>query len=533
MKKFLLSIIAVLLIATMCIGCGSSSVDPLDGVNGEVKSTNGSYVVEKGDYVYFVNGKDELSSDNTFGKPVKSALMRIKTTDLQNPENANVEVVVPKLMLSESYKTGVFFYGDYVFYATPSIKKDKKGNVKYEEVEFHKLNLVTGKADSSEIAVCGDNTTEYRFVENNGKVYLLFVEKTSTDEGDESVLKVYNAIDKKEVYTSPVYAEMLMPENNGVNVYFTKFSEGLEEDTNASFHDIYRYTVGDADAKIVRSGTGSVDLQFNNRTETVKNAPQFDESGFQGVTINLIKNTGKYLIAKVSTLDASNKTTVYYGFDVEADANLVSSAKYLGISESSTTDKAYSSTSYIKSLEEVYYIDNGDSGPKGLILFNYTKMNDSDKTRGRTVINSDCSDYTIQFVDGDYLYLAKTAEGLYYRLNLAVDGAEVKQINGVSMQTSTSWYAPTVIQGKYFIGVYTKDFYKNYLYVIDMSNIDAKPSEGEENNEFEKTYILPFADAENIERTSIEALLKTRVGKITTTDSDSIETLLNEEYKED
>ncbi len=533
MKKFLLSLITVILIATMCIGCGTDSVKPLDGVKGEVKSTNGSYIVEKGDYVYFVNGKGELSSDNTFGKVVKSALMRVKTSDLQNPENANVEVVVPKLMLSESYKTGVFFYGDYVFYATPSIKKDKKGNVKYNEVEFHKFNLVTGKADNSEIAVCADNTTEYRFIENNGKVYLLFVEKTSNDQGTESVLKVYNATDKKEVYTSPVYAEMLMPEDNGVNVYFTKLSEGLEEDTNASFHDIYRYTVGEETAKIVRSGTGSVDLQFNNRTEIVKDAPQFSESGFQGVTINLIKNTGKYLIAKVSTLDASNKTVVYYGFDVEADASLKTSGKSLGVSEANTTDKAFTATSIYKSLNEVYYIDTGDSGPKGLILFDYTKINDSDKTNGRTVINSDCSDYTIQFIEGDYLYLSKTSEGLYYRLNLNENGAKIKQINGIAMQTSTSWYSPKVIQGKYFIGAYTKDYCKDYLFVIDMTNIDAESSEGEENNEFEKKYILPFEVEDEVERTSIEALLKTRLGKITSADSDSIETLLDEKYKED
>ena len=534
MKKILLSIIAVILVATMCIGCGSNSTKPLQGVQGEVKSENGSYIVEKGDYVYFVNGKDELSSDNAFGKPTKSALMRIKTSDLQNPENANVEVVVPKLMLSGSYQTGVYFYGDYVYYATPSVKKDKKGNVKYDEVEFHKFNLVTGKADSSEIAISKDNTTEYRYIENNGKVYLLFVEKSMNGETEESVLKVYNASDKKEVYTSPYYAEMLMPEDNSTNVYFTKLSEGLKEDSNASFHDIYRYTVGDDSAKIVRSGTGSVDLKFNNRTETIKTAPMFSESGFQGVTINLIKNTGKYLIAKVATLDESNKTTVYYGFDVSVDANLVNSETNLGISQANTTDKAFASTSYIKSLNEVYYIENGDSGPKGLILFDYTKINDNDKTKGRTVINSECSDYSMHTVDGDYMYLSNSAEGIYYRLNyLADEGAEIKQINGIAMETATSWYAPKVIQGKYFIGAYTKNYYKNYLYVVDMTNIDAEPSEGEENNVFEKTYILPFADADNIEKTSIENILKTRVGKITTTDSDSIKALLDEEYSED
>lgn len=530
MKKLLVIILSVILAFSMVIGCGDTT-SALTGTEGEVKSANGSFIVEKGDYVYFINGKGELTADNTFGKPEKGALMRIKTADLANVENATAEVVIPKILLSESYKTGVYFYGDYVFYATPSLKKDKKGNIKTDETEFYKFNLKTGKNDGSEIAVSADNMTEYRFVEVDGKVYLLFVETTSDGETSESKLKVYNATDKKEVYTSPAYAEMLMPEDNGVNVYFTKLSKGIKEDSEAAFHDLYRYTVGSSEATIVRSGTGTVDLDYNDRKNTVADK-RFEESGFQGVTINLIKNTGKYLIAKVATLDSANQSTVYYGFDVSSDATLAKGVR-LGISETNSTDKAFSSTSYIKSLNEIYYVDSNQTGPNGLIKFDYTKINDNDKTKGRTVINANASDLAIQFVEGDYMYLAKTAEGIYYRLNLAEAKSELKQINGVSMATSTSWFTPKLIKGRYFIGAYTKDFYKNYVFVIDMKDIDAEPNEGEDDNEFAKKYITPFADAENIERVSIENLLKTRVGKLTDADKTAIDELLEDTYSED
>ena len=50
MKKLLLVILSVVLALSMVIGCGDSTT-PLTGVEGEVKSANGSFVVEKGDYV--------------------------------------------------------------------------------------------------------------------------------------------------------------------------------------------------------------------------------------------------------------------------------------------------------------------------------------------------------------------------------------------------------------------------------------------------------------------------------------------------
>ncbi len=531
MKKLLVTLITAILVLTMAIGCGEDAATPVSGVNGNVKSDNGSFAVEMDDYVYFINGKSSNTEDNTFGKPEKASLMRVKTSDLANPENATAEMVIPKLILTDSYKTGVYFYDHYVYYATPSLKKDKKGNIKVDQTEFYKFNLKTGKNEGSEIAISVDDSVEYRFIQVDGKVYLLFVETETHDEHSHSTLKVYNATDKKEVYTSPEFAEMLMPEDNSANVYFTKLSEGIKEDSEAAFHDLYRYTVGSDSATLVRSGTGTVDLEYNDRKNTVSDK-RFDESGFQGVTINLIKNTGKYLITKISTLDSSNKATVYYGFELETDADLKNEVR-LGASETNSTDKAFTATSYYKSLEEVYYIESSATGPKGLILFEYEKINDADKTKGRTIISSKCSDLAIQFVQGNYMYLAKTAEGIYYRLDLSDAKAEPKQINGVSMATSTSWFSPVVVGNRYFIGSYTKDFYKNYVYVIDMDGIDAEPAEGEDDNEFTKKYITPFADAENIERESIENLLKTRIGKITDADKTAIEELLEDTYSED
>ena len=146
-KKLLALFIAVLLAFTALIGCDANKTDVLDNTDGAVISGNGSFLVEKGDYVYFINGQDATTSDNTFGTPVKSSLVRVKKSDLAKPSEATVETVIPKIILTGNYATGVYFYGEYVYYATPCSDKDKTGTVQNSKTEFNRFNLTTGKAD--------------------------------------------------------------------------------------------------------------------------------------------------------------------------------------------------------------------------------------------------------------------------------------------------------------------------------------------------------------------------------------------------
>ena len=124
MKKLLIAIITIIMATFAFAGCGES-VTPLQNVGGAVVSGNGSFAVEKGEYVYFINGQEAVTVANEFGKVEKASLVRVKTSELANPKTAKIETVIPKLMISASYKTGVFVYGDYVYYATPSNIKDK------------------------------------------------------------------------------------------------------------------------------------------------------------------------------------------------------------------------------------------------------------------------------------------------------------------------------------------------------------------------------------------------------------------------
>ncbi|MBO5925955.1 MAG: hypothetical protein J6Q38_00125 [Clostridia bacterium] len=497
MKKLIVSIICVIMAAFMLIGCGESTT-PLSDVAGNVLSGNGSFAVEKGNYVYFVNGQEPVTASNEFGKVQKGALVRVKTSELANPKTAKIETVIPKLFISASYKTGVYMYGDYVYYATPSNRKDKQSNVLNNQTQFYRFNLKTGKADDY-ITIAEDNTTEYRFIEKDGTVYLAYVmteehseDEHSTESHSHKVLTVYNADTRKKVMESFKYEEMLMPEDDSSVFYLTKFGYDEVNESNEAYHEIYKYTIGDTEAKLVLSGSpDSLTL-------------------LQGAKFTLIKNTGNYLFYKQSGIDTTNSSVKYFAMpssDSENPVLLGGSNKYI--------DAVITSGMYVKSLTEIYYMDT-TTELGGFAKFDYTKVNGAvvgDMTNGRTPVCKDVSGYNLQFVQNDYAYFSNS-EGNYYRCGL--NGENYSQINGVAMKSPSDWYMPRVI-GNYFIGSYADTLYGSYVYVIDITNIND-----------EEAYKEYLEDVVVEDEEHVLALADTRLGIITSAD----ETAFNESVEE-
>ncbi|MBO5850712.1 MAG: hypothetical protein J6R29_00070 [Clostridia bacterium] len=495
MKKLLIAIITIIMATCVFTGCGNS-VKPLANVGGSVESGNGSFAVEKGDYVYFINGQEAVTVNNKFGEVEKASLVRIKTSDLakykydiENVDEfvpATIETVIPKLFISASYKTGVFMYGDYVYYATPSTIKDKQSNVLNGQTQFFRFNLKTGKQDDC-IAISEDNTVEYRFVQNNNTVYLVFTKSVTEDEVTTKSLCVYNADTRKEIEVDITYEELLMPEDNSSTIYFTKFGYNKENEENEKYHELYKYTIGATEADLVLSGSPE-DLKV-----------------LQGATFTLIKNDGKYLFYKQTLLDTTNSSIKFYAKETASE-----NAPILLGGSNAYISAAIVSNCYVKSLTEIYYMDS-TTELSGFAKFNYTA---TDMTNGRTPINKDVAGYNFQFVENGYAYFSNS-EGMYYRCDL--EGNNFSQINGVAMKTATDWYKPRVI-GNYFIGSYSNELYDSYVYVIDMTNIG------------EEAYDKYLEDVASEEEVNVKALLNTRIGIMTETDKEELETKLDEKF---
>ena len=177
MKKILAKVLCLILIVCVAvstlIACSESSwkgtVTLKDG--GEVKE-NGGFIAETDKYLYFINGLETSTADNTMGTPLKGALLVANKSNL-----SQTEVVVPKLMVASDYRSGFFIDGGYVYYATPSVQKNSEGIVAKDELSFMRTKLDgSGKTDNF-FTYDGSNAigTEYRIVKGeNGGVFIYY-----------------------------------------------------------------------------------------------------------------------------------------------------------------------------------------------------------------------------------------------------------------------------------------------------------------------------------------------------------------------
>ncbi|MBQ2769157.1 MAG: hypothetical protein IJF44_04210 [Clostridia bacterium] len=190
--------------------------------NAEVTS-NGGFAVEKGDFVYFINGKEEYTAENVYGEVVRGALMRISKEQLQKGEYDKAQIVVPSVLSTQNYSSGIYIYGDYVYYATPTTDEDVDGVVQNSSLDFKR-----SKIDGTEAPMDGyffrlsSNTVNYRFVQagvdrdGDGQkdVFCLYE--------DDGALKSYNTATGENmtlVTGATVYYDQSDLENP--NVYYT------------------------------------------------------------------------------------------------------------------------------------------------------------------------------------------------------------------------------------------------------------------------------------------------------------------------
>ena len=279
-SKKIISIIAAatLSLSTLAFaGCGAVEYKGEQLTAGYDKaatvSSNGGFAVEKGDYVYFINGTASNTSDNTYGNVVKGALMRISKAQLAEEKYSEAQIVIPSLFVAGDNTAGVFIYGEYVYYATPTTDKDTKTG----EVQNTYLDFKRSKLDGSEAPMDGENdymfrlssnTAKYRFVEEGGKVYCLYEEnsmlKSYLCDGNDNEATVLVAGAK-----SSFFYDLKDPTNP--NVYYTMgvtYDLDKESQTTANYTQVYSvnaantaktdkatasYTVLDANGKEIKT----------------------------------------------------------------------------------------------------------------------------------------------------------------------------------------------------------------------------------------------------------------------------------------
>lgn len=269
MKKLLSFVAAATMLTSTLVAtaCGGSyNGEKLDGYVSEATvASNGGFAVEKGDYVYFINGAEAYTADNTYGNVVKGALMRIKKADLAtNP--AAAEVVVPTLVGSQNFNAGLYIFGDYVYYATPTTDKNIQGVVENSWIDFKRAKLDGTDTMKGYFFRLSSNATTFRFVEEGDTVYCLYEE--------DGALKSYNTkTDKTTVLVkgAGTYFYDKKDPTNG-DVYYTMgvtYDLDSDKSVSATYNQIY---------KVNAAATATVDAKEASYTVAGGRTYDFDKA---------------------------------------------------------------------------------------------------------------------------------------------------------------------------------------------------------------------------------------------------------------
>ncbi|MBQ9081453.1 MAG: hypothetical protein IJY26_02310 [Clostridia bacterium] len=302
--KKLLIILTTLALSVSALLFGGCTY-PADGLEGDYQSgavtSQGGWVVQKGEYIYFINGvvspkKESAGVDeegnevlvdvpfeNEYGDAVKGALMRIKASDLTGASygESKAEVVVPLLLTSSDYTAGVFIYGDYAYYATPTTAKNLEGQLEGNYIDFKRTRLDGKETMRDYYFRAEDDKTKFRFVEVDGVVYCLHV----TDNNIYS----YNTETKKDTLLVKNAASYVFHKNDlgDPYVYYTmSVTQDIDKENSVAegYTQVYRvradatYELNSGEASYtVTDGTGAYEYSYDFDKKSLENIAKHED----------------------------------------------------------------------------------------------------------------------------------------------------------------------------------------------------------------------------------------------------------------
>ncbi len=529
-KKLFAVLFAVVLTLSLaaCSKDAKKTVSVKDETVGAVAS-NGGFLVETGDYVYFLNGVASAGKYEV-GSVTKGALVRVKKTELAAGSANAVDVVVSRLVVSDDKNSGVYLFDGYFYYAAVSTGKNSDGEVKTDKLVFLRT-----KADGSDTSksICDKDygsSVEFRFVSAGKNVYLIVK--------DSSSVYVYDAVARKELFkyndsVSSVQEFMFSSDAGDPTAFFSikpvnKTTYPVDDDPNRTaekYHEVYalRFGADKAEVKkeLVLNGIGK---------NTVGNT---EEKGvyLTGATFDLVRYVGGELYYSVTSLDSTGSVTLYNRV-AKADLTESNSLGYNGSAVHETMNygdkvaaSAFSDTSLIVSAREILYVNS----TQGLMRYDYKeektanvpdgalKILDNEKIKGATL------DFIVNENGTDYLYYHNG--NVYYKVNYTAikDGTNMDEepLRLNTYDVKTDWYKPEVVAfekdgAKHyaFIGVYSDESFMSYVYAIDTTKLKADYDafcQGKETDE-EKA---KFYDAPTETKKKYEFINSTLLGKMT------------------
>ena len=515
-SKKIISIVAAATLAFSTValaGCGAKDYAGENLTAGydatAAVTSNGGFAVEKGNYVYFINGSEDSTANNAYGDVVKGSLMRISKTELAEAKYDAAQIVIPSLLVAGDKTAGIFIYGEYVYYATPTTDKNTQtGEVENSYLDFKRSKLDGSEAPSDYLFRLSSNSAKYRFVEVDGTVYCMFEEN--------SALKSYNvATGKTTVLVSGAKSSFFYDTDvENPNVYYTMgvtYDLDEENSTSAQYDQVYvvnaattatttstdstvGYTAklggkdvvsysfkksyveenGDVDdyttypyvnlGSLVLDGVGSAttgadssDTRFNTAGSKADSA---EPLGYN-YTIQSYQNDGLYFTRKAITATASEteNTKLYYLADEKADN--WNAVKGNASVDTVALDTTYASTTALFEVNEdgshTYFYVDGSVLKKATAKVEVDTATQEEKFVTTTVTLAwEISSATLWKTEGEFLYYYASASNGNNITRIKCDGEadnynpllatdEYKPVTLPLVDWNSAWYKPEFI----------------------------------------------------------------------------------------
>ena len=207
MKKFTKIFICLLLCVFSfgLVACDDRSEKEKNFVyptSGDETIGNDGLAVQKGDYIYFVNGYQSVESiTSKKASYTVGSLMLLKlgqNGEVVLDDDGLVEddyYITMSAALCGYEVTNLHIFGDYLYFVTPCLENESGDKVwAKERVEFKRIKLnKTGKVETVYSTGVKFDQLEYEFYEENGNLYILTWEKGDSyynSNGNNSLVRV-------------------------------------------------------------------------------------------------------------------------------------------------------------------------------------------------------------------------------------------------------------------------------------------------------------------------------------------------------
>ena len=452
-KKIMVVLALSLVFVMIFAGCSSTKQDAVLGGNASATVTgNGGLVVRQGDYVYYINGLTAVGdikedADNTFGNVVKGAIMRGKID--KNGAITDTKVLVPLMCLSSNKNGGINVFGNWVYYTTPSIQKDKNEVMQTSYLEFMRTSLDGTKTEN--IATVDGNGLQYKFSPYS-LIYFAAGKITRIPYSD-------SKIEKAEVVAEKV-SSVILPQNE-------TYVPG-----KASVDDVIFYTKAAKDDEATYNETYSVGVKAGSKAELIIGGESYlgadkkaDKKLQYQITLkdyNLVEGGIELYYEKANPNDAENKAGI---FGVLAKDGKIADIK---ANEVRFTNKTQA-TFFKAGLDKGIYVFEG--GKLTLMKESIDENGISRFEVGKS-LKFGGSETIVDFID--YKFAEESVPSVLYMLNSklyvrALDDDLKLNAKAISEETygiNNSWLGVEIMDGRAY---FFNSSYYNYLESMDIA----------------------------------------------------------------